>query len=312
MLLVTGGAGFIGSNLVDRLLRDGRKVVIFDNFSSGRREFIEDILDRIELVEGDLLRPADIEAVFRDFKIEFVYHVAANPEVRIGEIDPGVHLEQNVIATHNLLEVMRTHAISDIAFTSTSTIYGEADVMPTPEDYGPLLPISTYGASKLAAEALITSYAHTFDMRAWIFRFANVVGKRSTHGVTCDFINKLKANPSELEILGDGRQEKSYMLVDDCVEGMIFAVENATNQINVFNLGSIDTIDVTAIADIVVAEMGLEDVTYNYTGGSRGWKGDVPRMMLAIDSLMQLGWKPRFNSRESIRMAAQYLLGTYL
>lgn len=312
MLLVTGGAGFIGSNLVDRLLRDGRKVVIFDNFSSGRREFIEDILDRIELVEGDLLRPADIEAVFRDFKIEFVYHVAANPEVRIGEIDPGVHLEQNVIATHNLLEAMRTHAISDIAFTSTSTIYGEADVMPTPEDYGPLLPISTYGASKLAAEALITSYAHTFDMRAWIFRFANVVGKRSTHGVTCDFINKLKANPSELEILGDGRQEKSYMLVDDCVEGMIFAVENATNQINVFNLGSIDTIDVTAIADIVVAEMGLEDVTYNYTGGSRGWKGDVPRMMLAIDSLMQLGWKPRFNSRESIRMAAQYLLGTYL
>jgi len=159
---------------------------------------------------------------------------------------------------------------------------------------------------------LITSYAHTFDLRAWIFRFANVVGKRSTHGVTCDFINKLKANPSELEILGDGRQEKSYMLVDDCVEGMIFAVENATNQINVFNLGSIDTIDVTAIADIVVAEMGLEDVTYNYTGGSRGWKGDVPRMMLAIDSLMQLGWKPRFNSRESIRMAAQYLLGTYL
>ena len=312
MLLVTGGAGFIGSNLVDRLLRDGREVVIFDNFSSGRREFIEDILDRIELVEGDLLRPADIEAVFRDFKIEFVYHVAANPEVRIGEIDPGVHLEQNVIATHNLLEAMRTHAVSDIAFTSTSTIYGEADVMPTPEDYGPLLPISTYGASKLAAEALITSYAHTFDMRAWIFRFANVVGKRSTHGVTCDFINKLKANPSELEILGDGRQEKSYMLVDDCVEGMIFAVENATNQVNVFNLGSIDTIDVTAIADIVVAEMGLEDVTYNYTGGSRGWKGDVPRMMLAIDSLMQLGWKPRFNSRESIRMAAQYLLGTYL
>ncbi|RLG35896.1 UDP-glucose 4-epimerase [Methanosarcinales archaeon] len=312
MLLVTGGAGFIGSNLVDRLLRDGREVVIFDNFSSGRREFIEDILDRIELVEGDLLRPADIEAVFRDFKIEFVYHVAANPEVRIGEIDPGVHLEQNVIATHNLLEAMRTHAVSDIAFTSTSTIYGEADVMPTPEDYGPLLPISTYGASKLAAEALITSYAHTFDMRAWIFRFANVVGKRSTHGVTCDFINKLKANPSELEILGDGRQEKSYMLVDDCVEGMIFAVENATNQVNVSNLGSIDTIDVTAIADIVVAEMGLEDVTYNYTGGSRGWKGDVPRMMLAIDSLMQLGWKPRFNSRESIRMAAQYLLGTYL
>jgi len=312
MLLVTGGAGFIGSNLVEQLLQDGREVVIFDNFSSGRREFLDEVIDRVELVEGDLLKPADIEAVFQDFNIDFVYHVAANPEVRIGEVDPEVHLEQNVIATHNLLEVMRKESVADIAFTSTSTIYGEANVMPTPEDYGPLLPISTYGASKLAAEALITSYTHTFDMRAWIFRFANVVGRRSTHGVTFDFINKLKANANELEILGNGRQEKSYMLVEDCVEGMVFAVKNAMNRVNVFNLGSKDTIDVKAIAEIVVSEMGLEDVGFRYTGGDRGWKGDVPRMMLAIDRLMQLGWGPRFNSRESIRAAAEYLLGTYL
>ncbi len=308
MILITGGAGFIGSNLAEKLVGDGEEIIIFDNFSSGRREFIQDLIDDIELVEGDLLEKSALEKLFGSEKIDFVYHVAANPDVRIGANDPGLHLEQNVIATYNVLEAMRRHDVTDIAFTSTSTVYGEAKVMPTPEDYGPLLPISTYGASKLAAEALIASYTHTFDMKTWIFRFANVVGKRSTHGVTFDFIKKLTENPRELEILGDGRQEKSYLTITDCIDGMLFAVNNARDAVNVFNLGSKDTINVTGIADIVVSEMGLCDVTYKYTGGSRGWKGDVVRMMLSIDSLMQLGWSPSFNSKDSIRAATRYLL----
>ncbi|MHC1573066.1 UDP-glucose 4-epimerase [Methanosarcinales archaeon] len=308
MILITGGAGFIGSNLAEKLICEGEDIVIFDNFSSGRREFIQDFIRDVELFEGDLLEKSALEKLFSSAKIDFVYHVAANPDVRIGVNDPGLHLEQNVIATYNLLEAMRRHGVRDIAFTSTSTVYGEAKVMPTPEDYGPLLPISTYGASKLAAEALIAAYTHTFDMKAWIFRFANVVGKRSTHGVIFDFIKKLEKNPQELEILGDGRQEKSYLMITDCIEGMLFAVKNARDAVNIFNLGSKDTINVTGIADIVVSEMGLFDVTYKYTGGSRGWKGDVVRMMLSIDSLMQMGWEPRYNSAASIRAATRYLL----
>ncbi|HDM36898.1 MAG TPA: NAD-dependent epimerase/dehydratase family protein [Candidatus Syntrophoarchaeum butanivorans] len=314
MILVTGGAGFIGSNLVERLLADGEDVVIFDNFSSGRRAFIEGLSEegpsRVRVVEGDLLDTRAIEHLFEEFEIDFVYHLAANPEVRIGVDDPGVHLEQNVITTYNLLEGMRRHGIREIAFTSTSTVYGEAALIPTPEEYGPLIPISTYGASKLASEALITSYTHTFDMRAWIFRFANVVGKRGTHGVIFDFIRKLRANPRELEILGDGRQEKSYMLVDDCIDGMLFAIRKARDPVNIFNLGSKDTINVTRIAEIVVEQMDLKNVTFRYTGGARGWKGDVPRMMLAIDAIRNLGWEPRFSSEESVRAATRYLLGS--
>lgn len=307
-IIVTGGAGFIGSNLIDRLLEKGNKVIVFDNLSSGKMEFIEHHLENpnFSFVKGDLLDLEAIESTCKD--ADMVYHVAANPDVKLGASDTKVHLDQNILATYNLLEAMRKGSAKKIAFTSTSTVYGEASIMPTPENYGPLVPISLYGASKLACEALITSYSHTFDMQAWIFRFANIVGPRSTHGITVDFIKKLKENPHKLEILGDGKQEKSYLHVSECVNSILFAIEKSKEEVNIFNIGSEDTISATEIGKIVVEEMGLSDVEFTYTGGSRGWKGDVPRMRLRIEKLKAIGWKPEYTSERSIRETAREVL----
>jgi UDP-glucose 4-epimerase len=308
-ILVTGGAGFIGSHLADALLGTN-DVHVLDNFSSGKRDFVEHHMDdrRFTLIEGDLLNPADIDEAIKGTDI--VFHLAANPDVRLGPKDPWLHIEQNALTTYNLLESMRKNGVKDIAFTSTSTIYGEAKVVPTPEDYGPLCPISLYGASKLACEALISSYCHTFDIRSWIYRFANIVGERSGHGVLFDFINKLKTNPRKLEILGSGEQRKSYLDVHDCVDAMVHCVDNSFEQVNIFNIGSDDYIDVTTIADIVVEKMGLSNVDYRYTGGidGRGWKGDVKVMLLSTDAIARLGWRPRNNSRECIELAVEALL----
>ncbi len=307
-IIVTGGAGFIGSHIVDRLLSPGNEVTVIDNLSSGRMEFLEHHRTKqnfrfikIDLLESEKLKKA-IEGA------EMIYHVAANPDVRLGAQDTRIHLEQNIIATYNLLEAMRLAQIKNIVFTSTSTVYGEAAVIPTPEDYGPLIPISLYGASKLACEALITSYCGSFDMNSWIFRFANIVGARGTHGIIIDFINKLKNNPGSLEILGDGEQRKSYLYVSDCVDAILFAVEKSNDMVNIFNIGSKDTINATEIGRIIVEEMDLKDVPFKYTGGKRGWKGDVPTMMLSIDKMQKLGWEPVYNSRKSIVEAARSIL----
>ncbi|AYK15096.1 MAG: NAD-dependent epimerase/dehydratase family protein [Methanosarcina flavescens] len=311
-ILVTGGAGFIGSHLVDRLIEKGSKITVFDNLSSGKLQFIEHHLENPDftLIKGDLLDQEAIEAACRN--IDIVCHVAANPDVRLGATDTRVHLDQNILATYNLLEAMRKNSVKEIAFTSTSTVYGEASVMPTPEDYGPLIPISLYGASKLACEALITSYSHTFDMRAWIFRFANIVGPRSTHGITVDFIKKLEKDSNVLEILGNGKQEKSYLHVSECVDAIIFLIEKSRDKVNIFNIGSEDTISATEIGKAVIEEMGLSDVKFIYTGGSRGWKGDVPRMRLGIEKMKALGWKPVYSSERSVRETARALLGERL
>ena len=307
-ILVSGGAGFIGSHIVDRLMDSGREVVVFDNLSSGKMEFIEHHLDKtnFSLIKGDLLNTDEIDAACEN--INLVYHAAANPDVRLGIVDTKVHFDQNITATYNLLEAMRKNSVPNIAFTSTSTVYGEATTIPTPEEYGPLVPISLYGASKLACEALITSYSHTFNMHSWIFRFANIVGDRGTHGIIVDFIEKLKGDAKHLEILGDGRQSKSYLHVTDCVDGILFAVDHIADTVNIFNVGSEDTIDATGIAGIVVEEMGLKDVEFSYTGGKRGWKGDVPRMLLAVDRLKELGWSPSYNSADSVRDTARVLV----
>ena len=212
-ILVTGGAGFIGSHLVDRLAEQN-KVTVIDNLTSGRGDFLN---PRAEFIQADLLAD-EISEHFSGKDI--IFHLAANPDVRIGAEDTRIHLEQNVIVTYRVLEAMRVTGVKKLAFTSSSTVYGEA-LTPTPEDYGPLTPISLYGASKLACEALISSYCFTFDFKAYIYRFANVIGEGSTHGVIYDFINKLKANPEELEILGDGNQTKSYIHIDDCIEAML-------------------------------------------------------------------------------------------
>lgn len=311
-ILVTGGAGFIGSHLVDHFVEKGSRVTVFDNLSSGKIKFIESHLENPDftLIEGDLLDQEAIEKACKD--IDLICHVAANPDVRLGASDTRVHLDQNVLATYNLLEAMRKDNTKKIAFTSTSTVYGEASIMPTPEDYGPLIPISLYGASKLACEALITSYSHTFDMQAWIFRFANIVGPHSTHGITVDFIKKLRKDPTLLEILGDGKQEKSYLHVSECVDAILYLIEKSEEKVNIFNIGSEDTISATEIGKIVMEEMGLSNVEFIYTGGSRGWKGDVPRMRLGIEKMKSLGWEPIYTSERSVRETARALLGEKL
>lgn len=308
--LVTGGAGFIGSHLVDRLLEDDNEVVVVDNLSSGHAHLLDHHQDndRFSFLEGDLLNQGFLDGALQG--VDFVHHLAANPDVRVGSQDPGVHLEQNVETTCNLLEAMRKNDVKKISFTSTSTVYGEADEFPTPETYGPLVPISLYGASKLSAEAYITSYCHTFDMQSWIFRFANIIGPRGTHGVIVDFIDKLRANPRELEILGDGRQNKSYLLVGECVDAMMLAIQQASERVNIYNIGSEDWTTVTRIAEIIVEEMGLEDVEFKYTGGERGWAGDVPRMMLDISRIKELGWEPEHGSEEAVRLTARSLLAS--
>ena len=308
-ILVTGGAGFIGSHLVERLLLDN-EVTVLDNFSSGRIEFLEpyrDIPD-FHLLTGDLMNPKILDNAVSGK--DFIFHLAANPDVKLGSEDTHVHLEQNVMATYNLLEAMRKNDVRQMAFTSTSTVYGEAAEVPTPEDYGPLLPISLYGASKLSCEALISSYCHTFQMQSWIYRFANIVGERGTHGVLVDFIRKLRENPGKLEILGSGKQRKSYLEVKDCVRAMIHAVEHSAGEVNVFNIGSEDSVDVTEIADIVVGQMGLDGVEYNYTGGidGRGWRGDVKLMLLSIEKIKMLGWSPELGSARALEVAVKALL----
>lgn len=306
--IVTGGAGFIGSHLTDRLLAEGNEVTVVDNLSGGKLRFIEHHLDKpgFSFVNEDLSKDGLISSAF--VGADMVYHLAANPDVRSGVTDTRTPLTQNIVATFNVLESMRAAGVKKIAFTSTSTVYGEATVVPTPEDYGPLMPISLYGASKLACEALISSYCHTFDMQSWIYRFANIIGSRGTHGVIFDFIGRLRANPAKLTILGNGRQSKSYLHIGDCVDGMLFAVRNSNAPVNIFNIGSDDRFDVTGIARAVASEMGLQSVEFEYTGGDRGWKGDVPFMTLSIAKLKALGWKPVHNSEESVRLCVRELL----
>ena len=310
--LVTGGAGFIGSHLVDELMRRGCRVVVFDNLSSGSVENISRWLGHrgFTFIQGDLLDVGETYRAVGDADV--VFHLAANPEVRVGSVSPEVHYRQNVEATFNLLEaVRRSRSVETFVFTSSSTVYGEPRRIPTPENYSPLEPISVYGASKLACEALITSYAHTYGFRAVIYRLANIVGPRSRHGVIYDFIRKLRSNPRELEILGDGTQTKSYLYVSDCVEAMLLGLEKADGQVEVFNVGSEDQLNVKKIAEIVVREMGLENVNFRLTGGvdgGRGWKGDVKNMLLDVGKLKSLGWKPRYNSEESVRLAAKSLI----
>jgi UDP-glucose 4-epimerase len=313
--LVTGGAGFIGSHLTERLLKEGCKVTVLDNFSNGKIENIQRMLHKSSLVlaEEDLKRSRALTQIVKG--CDTIFHLAANPEVRVGVTDPRVHFEENILATLNLLEAVREGGTpKTIVFTSTSTVYGEAEEVPTPENYAPLLPISTYGASKLACEALITSYAYTFNHRALILRLANIVGPRSNHGVIVDFIKKVRANCKKLEILGDGTQEKSYMHVADCIEAMVHLTKTflkGKRKVDVFNVGSNDKITVERIAEIVTEEMGLSSIEYQFTGGvdgGRGWKGDVKTMRLSIDKLLQTAWKPRHTSKQAVKLAARSLI----
>ncbi len=313
-VLVTGGAGFIGSHLCDGLVERGNRVTVIDDLSTGKRAFIDHLIgDALEFCYEDILEleREELAEMMRDHEV--VFHLAANPDVRSSASATAVHFDQNVVATFNVLEAMVKSSPRYFGFTSTSTVYGDATVLPTPEDYGPLVPISIYGASKLACEALMSAYCATFDIRGASYRFANCVGPRSNHGVTYDFVHKLLDDPDRLEILGDGRQKKSYFHVEDCVDGMVHAMETQTEQMEYFNIGSKDAIDVTTLATIVTdaLELDPDEVAFEYTGGvdgGRGWKGDVKYMHLAIDKLTERGWEPTYSSAEAIRLTAQAVL----
>lgn len=306
--IVTGGAGFIGSHAVDALAAAGDDVLVIDDCSAGTPENLAQHLasGQVTFIRQNLLDDGWQEHLKGGDR---VYHIAADPDVRQSAVTPDSQVNNNIIATYRVLEAMRAHGVPELVFTSTSTVYGEASVIPTPETYTPLEPISVYGATKLACEALISSYCHSFDMRAWIYRFANIIGERSGHGVIPDFIHKLRENPRELEILGDGRQIKSYLEVRECVRAVQFGIDHSHDPVNTFNIGSEDWIDVVTIADIIAEEMDLSGVRYRFTGGARGWVGDVPKMQLSVDKLKNLGWRCRTTSEASVRAAVRAMLG---
>jgi UDP-glucose 4-epimerase len=313
--LVTGGAGFIGSHLTERLLKEGYEVVIIDNFRNGKLENINHLLEnpKLNVVEDDLKTPNRLHGAIHN--CETIFHFAANPEVKVGETDPKIHFTENLLGTFNLLEAAKEEeTVKNFIFASTSTVYGEAEKLPTPENYGPLIPISTYGASKLGCEALITSYAHTFDFRALLLRFANIIGPRSTHGVIIDFINKIRNNQTALEILGDGTQTKSYLYIADCINAIIHATKNFlrnTKRVEIYNIGSEDQIAVKKIAKIVATKMNVPRIELRFTGGvdgGRGWKGDVKTMNLSTEKLQKTGWKAKYKSEKAVELATQEFL----
>ncbi|MDZ7850952.1 MAG: NAD-dependent epimerase/dehydratase family protein [Halodesulfurarchaeum sp.] len=298
--VVTGGAGFVGSHLTERLLAEGATVTVVDDLSNGRRKWVP---EAATFLEGDLTEESTVETAI-DESVDVVFHLAARKAVN--DPNPRSQFEENTGMTHSILERMAEVDVDHIAFTSSSTVYGEAP-RPTPEDY-PQTPISTYGAAKTAEEALVSTSVHATDLTASVFRFANIVGPRLQAGaVIVDFIEKLRTNPHELEIKGDGRQEKSYMTVESCIDAMVHVVRNAEGPRAVFNLGTRTTTSVTEIADIVSDAMEL-DPNYQFTGGNRGWTGDVPKMRLSIEKLRAIGWEPNESSDEAVRMATEQLV----
>ncbi|MCM3875703.1 MAG: NAD-dependent epimerase/dehydratase family protein [Thermoanaerobaculia bacterium] len=304
---VTGGAGFIGSHLTDRLLAEGWEVVVYDDFSTGYEVFLGGARahDAFHLVRGDVLDAAKLTPAMEG--ADLVCHLQANADVRGGPLAPRRDLEQNVGATFNVLSAMRENLVPRILFSSSAAVYGEPSVFPTPES-AEAVQTSVYGASKLAGEAFIQAFGEYDEIRSYIFRFVSFIGERYTHGVVFDFVKKLRANPRELEVLGDGRQKKSYLHVADGVQGMMTALSKAGARANVFNLGHDDCLNVLAVADLVCEEMGLSGVRYRTTGGTRGWKGDAPFVHLDTTRLRSLGWAPTIPIEDGIRATTRYLL----
>jgi UDP-glucose 4-epimerase len=304
--LVTGCAGFIGSNLVDRLLADGFNVVGIDNFSTGQRPFLSKALldPRFKLFEADLLDPEAIEPCFSG--VDFVFHLAANADVRYGTMHPSRDLEQNTIATFNVLEAMRKNGVKKIAFSSTGSIYGESQVIPTPENAPFPVQTSLYGASKLAGEGLIAAYCEGFDFQSWIFRFVSILGERYTHGHVFDFYQKLMRDPSRLEVLGNGRQRKSYLDVDDCIDAILCAVSKARERVNIFNLGLDTYCEVNDSISWICGFLGVRP-TLSYSGNDRGWIGDNPFIFLDTEKIQSLGWQPRYSIQTGVIRTLKFL-----
>jgi UDP-glucose 4-epimerase len=304
--VVTGCAGFIGSTLVDRLLLAGHNVTGVDNFSTGQRRFLDVALQNpaFKLIEMDLLDLDALKAAF--VGCEAVFHLSANADVRFGTNYPRRDLEQNTIATYNVLEAMRANGIKRIAFSSTGSVYGESPVVPTPED-GPF-PVQTslYGASKAAGEGLISAYCEGFGFQACIFRFVSILGERYTHGHVFDFYQKLKADPTRLPVLGNGKQRKSYLYVQDCIDAILLAMDKAPDKVNIFNLGVDGYCEVNDSIGWICGELGVTPAM-EYTGGDRGWIGDNPFIFLDTKKIQSLGWRPKFGIREGVIKTVEYL-----
>ena len=303
---ITGAAGFIGSNLTDRLLADGHTITGYDSFSTGQERFLEQAQasPNFHLVRGDTLDlPALTQAMHG---AEFVFHLAANADVRFGTEHPRKDLEQNTIATYHVLEAMRANDIRRIAFSSTGSVYGEAQVIPTPEDAPFPIQTSLYGASKLAGEGLIQAYCEGYGFQGYIFRFVSILGERYSHGHVFDFYQKLLQNPAELAVLGNGRQRKSYLYVQDCIDAIFLVIEKAQAKVNVYNLGTDEYCEVNDSLGWICGHLSLNPQR-NYSGGERGWIGDNPFIFLDTAKVRSLGWKPKLTIQQGIIKTLEYL-----
>jgi len=306
---VTGGAGFVGSNLCEYLLKSGSdQITVYDNFSNGRREFLRDLAggSRLGVIEGDTLN--------FDFLLDalsghdFVVHLAANADIAASSRQTDLDLKQTVMATFNVLEAMRRSGVKKIVYSSGSGVYGDVGGKATAETYGPLLPVSMYGATKLGAEGLISAFAQLFGIQAWMFRFANVVGPRQTHGVAYDFIRKLRKDPGRLEVLGNGLQSRSYLHVDDVFRAIFHVVAHETSAVSVYNVGTGDYITVKRIAEILLEEIKLPDARVEFGDAPFGWKGDIPAVGLNDDKIRALGWRQKYSSEEAVRRSIRQML----
>ena len=303
---VTGGAGFIGSSLVDRLLADGHHVVAYDNFSTGLREFLSPAVSNpnFTLIEGDVLDAERLTGCLRG--VDMVFHLAANADVRFGTEHPRKDLEQNTIATFNVLEAMRANGVKRIAFSSTGSVYGEAVVFPTPEDAAFPLQTSLYGASKLAGEGLIAAYGAGFGFEGCIFRFVSILGERYTHGHVFDFYRSLRTDPTRLRVLGDGNQRKSYLYIGDCLDAMLLAMERTRGEVQVFNLGTDHYCRVVDSIGWIAERLGVAPAL-EFTGGDRGWIGDNPFIFLDCSKIRRLGWTPKLTIKQGVWRTLDYL-----
>lgn len=303
-ILVTGAAGFIASNLIPRLLNRGDEVAGIDNFFLGKHAYVHEH-PRFAFHEKDLLDLDGLIAVMETFRPDRVWHLAANSDISYGTKYTDFDLKGGTLVTYNVLEAMRRTGVNEIVFSSSGAVYGEPTVMPTPEDYGPILPISLYAASKVACESLITAYAHNYDITPWIYRFGNIVGPNPTHGVIHDFVLRLREEPTHLTVLGDGTQAKPYVYVEDCLDGMEFGIEHAKQHVNVHNLAVDDQTSVREITDWTIEAMGIDraKIDVQYGDSPRGWRGDVPQVKLDTRRMTALGWRPKRSSAEAVRQA---------
>lgn len=306
---VTGGAGFIGSHLVDRLMAGKNTVTVYDHLSTGRREHLKTYLGhpRFRLVKNDL---SNLKALTRAMAgHDFVFHLAANSDIMAAMLRPALDFEQGIAMTFQVLEAIRVNQVKQMVYTSGSGVYGDRGLTVLKEDRGNLHPISMYGAAKLSSEAMISAYSFLYGIQAWIFRPANIIGSRPTHGVIYDLIQKLKKDPEKLTVLGDGTQSKSYIHVSDVLDGIFFALKQRRDKVNIFNIASESAIEVKKIVAIILEEMKLKGTVLSYGKKGRGWKGDVPKVRLAIGKLKRLGWRPKLNSEQAVRKTTREILG---